>query len=105
MSNSRKLLTVLRVGLKGVRLDLLCEHAEQPHVVSGAPGCEINQKVAGDRWTSLQPFLAAGVQIVTLAVNFAGMGALNNVLPNLHQKVKPISVTVIGKVFSFQTHV
>ena len=97
---SRKLLTVLRVGLKGVRLDLLCEHAEQPHVVSGAPGCEINQKVAGERWTNLQPFLAAGLQIVTLAVNSAsGMGA---VLPNLHQMVKPISVAWIRKIFCFQ---
>uniref|UniRef100_A0A7I4BMI4 DC1 domain-containing protein n=1 Tax=Physcomitrium patens TaxID=3218 RepID=A0A7I4BMI4_PHYPA len=101
-SRVKKLITSLRVGIKVVQLHLFCEHAQQPHVVAGAPGCEINQKVAGDRWTKLQPFLAAGLMVVKLALNFgttmgAGVGVLKDVLPDLHKMVLETQAIDLGK--------
>lgn len=91
-SKMKKLLTSLRVGIKGVQLHLFCEHDQQPHVVAGAPGCEINQKVAGDRWTNIQPFLAAGLRVLTMALHMGvsmgtGVGFLKDVVPDLHKIV------------------
>ncbi|KAG0620434.1 hypothetical protein M758_4G215300 [Ceratodon purpureus] len=102
-SKRKKLITSLRVGIMGMHLDLFCEHEQQPHLVEGAQGCEINMKVAGDRWTNLQPYLIAGLRVLMAALNFGvaigtpGGNLLKDVVPDLPKIVRETLALDLGK--------